>query len=220
MKMKHSINNIRLYAYLIIVLVISTLVACTEASTPTPVSSPVEVEGTVDNDEVQSSYPSASVSVAAEGEIGDAYPYPSIINANDEEDAYPIIHSEPTIQSEPYPPPHSVEYEFQEPRFRIDVPQVESNLTVTGQAPPNLPIAIIDVTFNGVVLGSGVSDDNGNFSIDVSALQQGNRIGITFSELEPDKSFDDMAIYYFPYRGNGFMNIPNVGIFFDTTLVE
>jgi hypothetical protein len=28
------------------------------------------------------------------------------------------------------------------------------------------------------------------------------------------------AEMYFPYRGEGFQNLPNVGVFYDTTLVQ
>jgi hypothetical protein len=91
---------------------------------------------------------------------------------------------------------------------------------VTGQAPPDLALAIVDVTLNGVVLGTGVSDSNGRFSIGVQALPDGNRVGITFAELQAGKSLADMSREYFPHRGEGFMNLPNLGIFFDTVMVE
>ena len=200
MRMNHNTNNIKLYACLYIVLIVDMLgIACTELPPPLPDSSiQTQEEMGVDDAEIKSAYPSAS---------------------NTTENAYPIVSREPTAQLNAYPSPLDGN-EFQEPRFHIDFPQTAGNTTVTGQAPPNLSIAVVDVTFNGIVLGGGVSDDNGRFSIGVNSLQQGNRIGITFAELEAGKSFNDMAITYFPHRGEEFMNIPNVGIFFDTTIVE
>ena len=90
---------------------------------------------------------------------------------------------------------------------------------MTGQAPPDLALAIVDITFNGIVLGVGVSDSDGRFSIGVEELPDGHRVGITFAELQAGKTIADMSYEYFPHRGEGFMNLPNVGIFFDTTMI-
>ena len=147
--------------------------------------------------------------------VQNAYPEASSIA----ESSYPSADSESASLLLAYPPPSESE-EFKEPRFRFDLPQMENNIVVTGQAFPNMSIAIVDVTFNGIVLGSGVSDAEGRFSITVEPLLQGHRIGLTFAKLEPGKSFNDMSIKYFPHRGEGFMNLPNVGVFLDTTLVE
>jgi len=91
---------------------------------------------------------------------------------------------------------------------------------VSGQAPPDLAIAVVDVTYGGVVLGSGVSDADGRFVIGVQSLPDGNRVGITFAELQSGKTLAQMSQEYFPHRGEGFINIPNVGIYFDSSLVE
>ena len=104
--------------------------------------------------------------------------------------------------------------------FRFDLPINPGDTLITGQAPPNFPLAIVDVTFNGVVLGSGVSDADGQFSVGVQEIPDGHRIGITFAELEPGKTIADLSEEYFPYRGDGFMNLPNIGILFDTILIE
>ena len=172
--------------------------ACTESSTtPVPPAQSNSQETSTDSVVDQNAYSEASSMV---------------------EYAYPSADSEPT--SLPPYPPSLAEDEFKEPRFRFDLPQVANSTTVTGQALQNMSVAIVDITFNGIVLGSGVSDDDGRFNIGVEPLPQGHRIGLTFAELQPGKSFNDMSIEYFPHRGDGFMNIPNVGIFFDTTLVE
>ncbi len=138
------------------------------------------------------------------------------------EEAYPVEPlplPSPTIDPENYPPPPPEEV-FAEPRFRFDLPLNAGNTLVTGQAPPDLALAIADVTLNGVVLGVGVSDSDGRFSISVQELPDGHRVGVTFAELQAGKTLADMSREYFPHRGEGFMNLPNLGIFFDTEMVE
>lgn len=147
--------------------------------------------------------------------------------------AYPPASAEAAQQ--PYPggaesalPPASppqgypavTEETFQEPRFRIDTPITATTANITGQAPPDTSLAIMDVTYNGALLGLGRSDSSGRFTIPVSALVAGNRIGLGIGELAPNQTIEQMAEFYFPYRGEGFMNLPNVGIFFDTVLIE
>lgn len=148
----------------------------------------------------QAGYPAPSLPATPE-----AYPA-------DEQGALP-----PTIAPESYPPPEEV---FLEPRFRFDQPVSATATTVTGQAPPGLALAILDVTYNGAVLGTGRSDDAGRFSIPVSGLVEGNRIGIAIGELAAGQTLSQMQEQYFPHRGEGFMNLPNVGTFLDTVQVQ
>ena len=63
------------------------------------------------------------------------------------------------------------------------------------------------------------SDDSGRFTIPVTGLVAGNRIGLAVGELVEGQTLSQMAEQFFPYRGEGFMNLPNVGIFFDTVQV-
>lgn len=144
----------------------------------------------------------------------ESYPAPTVMALPEE--SYPAVPPTETPPGE-YPPAAEV---FQEPRFRIDGPVRAGDSTISGQAPPDMELAIVDVTFNGALLGTGRSQSDGQFSIDVSGLNEGNRIGITFGALEEGLSIGDMSIKYFPHRGEGFMNLPNVGIMLDTLLVE
>jgi hypothetical protein len=152
-----------------------------------------------------------------------------------ETDAYPAIppdtgYPPPIIALSPtqaehvsgYPPP-SAQFEdtsVEGPTFQLLLPLKAGARIVNGTAPPGLDLAIADITFNGVTLGTGMSDPNGNFAISVSPLRDGHRIGVTVAELEPGRTLEDTAVQLFTYRGEGFMNIPNLGIFFDTALVE
>lgn len=123
----------------------------------------------------------------------------------------------PTFTPGSYPPAEEV---FQEPRFRIDQPVSVSATEITGQAPPDTPLAIVDITYNGAVLGLGRSDADGRFAIPVTGMVEGNRIGLGIGELAAGQTIEQMAEFYFPYRGEGFMNVPNLGIYFDTALVN
>jgi hypothetical protein len=143
----------------------------------------------------------------------DGYP------AQSDASGYPPAAAVPTAGervSGSYPPPVATD----KPLFQLDLPLKAGATTVTGQSPESLPLAIVDVTFGGTILGTGQSDEDGRFSITVTPLMAGNRIGVTITELEPGITFEEIATRYFPYRGEGFMNVPNIGIFYDTAIAE
>jgi hypothetical protein len=137
--------------------------------------------------------------------------------ANNESVGYPPIG--PTTsdnESVAYPPPVALD----KPLFQLDLPLKVGATTVSGQSPESLPLAIVDVTFGGVILGTGQSDEDGRFSIPVTPLPDGHRIGVTITEFEAGITFEEIAEQYFPYRGEGFMNVPNLGIFYDSAITE
>jgi hypothetical protein len=178
---------------------------------------PVE-ESAAEAGTAEEAYPPQAIEESAAEEGYPVQPFEEDIA----EEAYPVVPlpvPSPTIDPENYPPPPPEEV-FAEPRFRFDLPLNAGNTLVTGQAPPDLALAIADVTLNGAVLGTGVSDRDGRFSIGVQELPDGHRVGITFAELQAGKTLADMSREYFPHRGEGFMNLPNLGIFFDTEMVQ
>lgn len=189
------------------------LAACGSAeAVPTPVTemggealSTIEAAPTAVTNADSAGYPPPPAEV---GQSGD--PYPGGGN--------PLIIPPTFTPPASYPAMATAEV-FQEPRFRFDQPISVNASAITGQAPPNTPIAILDITYNGAVLGTGRSDESGRFSIPVSGLVSGNRIGLGISELAPGQTLEEMAQIYFPYRGEGFMNIPNLGMYFDTALI-
>lgn len=147
--------------------------------------------------------------------------YPSPIQLPHVDEAYPVGTLPPPPPATQAPASYpAAEEAFVEPRFRIDVPLSAASNVVTGQAPPNLAIAVADISSGGELLGSGVSDAEGQFRIGVSRLPEGDQVGITFAELQPGKTYAEMSEEYFPHRGDGFMNIPNIGIFFDSAIVS
>jgi len=205
------------------------LVACGPPVDTDPIASVVDEPVNKITLEESSPVQGADESVAEEGYPGqmveestavEGYPG-QMAEESTAENAYPVGPlplPEPTIDPQNYPPP-ALEESFSDFSFRFDLPLNAGDTLVTGQAPPNLSLAIVDVTFNGI-LGIGVSDADGRFSIGVQELLDGHRVGITFSELQPGKTHADMSEEYFPHRGEGFINIPNIGIFFDSALVE
>ncbi len=187
----------------ILLLLLAGLAACgpSAAETTLPTAAPVEPAALTTLDSAALATPATPA--------GEAYP-PAV-------DAQPA-EAYPAAVEESYPAP--VAEEFKEPRFRIDQPVSATATTITGQAPPDVALAVLDVTYNGALLGTGRSDANGAFSIPISGLIEGNRIGLAIGELTEGQTLNQMAELYYPHRGEGFMNLPNVGIFFDTTLVQ
>lgn len=163
-----------------------------------------------------------NVNVNSDASNADSYPPPSAVMSS--QTAYPG-NSDMETQVldntvEPYPPPVQTEEPIIEPRFRIDSPLSVDDIVVTGQALPDLPLAVVDITFNGILLGTGRSDTNGQFSISVTDLPEGHRVGITIAEVPEGQTFNDIVLELYPHRGINFMTIPNVGVFFDTIVVE
>jgi hypothetical protein len=142
-----------------------------------------------------------------------AYPPSSESNENV---GYPPYESAAEETADPYPPPVATD----KPLFQLDLPLTAGAPTVTGQAPESLPLAIVDITFGGIILGTGQSDEDGRFSIPVTPLPEGHRVGVTITEIEAGITFEEIAEQYFPYRGQGFINVPNVGVFYDSAITE
>lgn len=153
------------------------------------------------------------------GSANEPYPAPAV--AEQPLDPYPADGQPAVPEPTPLPDvyPAVVDETFLEPRFRIDQPLAANATEVTGQAPPGLTLGIMDITFNASTLGAGVSDADGRFIIPVSPLPAGHRIGLAITAVPEGQALEQMPDTYFPYRGEGFMNIPNLGLFFDTALV-
>lgn len=104
--------------------------------------------------------------------------------------------------------------------FDLHTPLNPGDTVVTGQAPPNLTLGIVDMTFNGAVLGNGISDGEGLFEIQVTALPAGHRIGILLTGADAGLTYQETLDKYFPFIGDGALNIPNIGLLFDSELVS
>lgn len=187
--------------------------ACSQSEpTPAPATLPPTTESGDSEGEDEATEPAAPAATPVD-ESG----YP----AGDAETAYPPAGEESAAEAA-YPPPRTEEAVGGPlgPNFSLDRPLQAGATTVSGQAPGELSLAVVDVTFAGEILGTGRSDADGAFSISVSPLPEGHRIGVTLSSLEGDRSMEEFAEEYYPYRGEGYTNVPNIGVFFDTAVVQ
>lgn len=103
--------------------------------------------------------------------------------------------------------------------FRLDKPIVEGTDRVTGTGPAGVPVMLVDVTFMGPVLGSSVIKSNGTFVIEVPTLEKAHRVGLAIGDLSGTKwTLDDFRAL--EYRGDEAQQVPQVGFFHDTTMVQ
>lgn len=205
-------KGILIFTVLVLLLVLPACGPSTGQQPDLPASSEVSEATTEVSPSVEEEMPVTPVE--------DGYPPPPPAVSQVEE-SYPIETlppPSPTPIPDVYPPSTATEV-FAEPRIRLDLPVRVGDTTVSGQAPAGLSLAVIDVTYNGSLLGQGETGVDGRFAINVNGLVEGNRLGLTFGELEPGLSIADMSIKYYPHRGEGFMNIPNVGVILDSTLI-
>jgi hypothetical protein len=220
---RHLVSNLRMSSLLLLLVsfALIALVACGPPAESVPTATPAPA-GELQATQVGSDAALEPIEEEEDSSSGIdvelSYPPPLAPTAEVSYPADGLPGPEPADLPEDYPAP--TEEVFQEPRFRIDVPVSSATTVITGQAPPNVVLAVVDVTYNGGLLGVGNSQADGQFSIDVKDLVEGNRIGITFGALEPDMTIEDMTVKYFPHRGEGYMNLPNVGVLLDTVLVE
>lgn len=117
-----------------------------------------------------------------------------------------------------------VAFEFSGPHFEIDEPLITGATRITGKGPANVPIVIVNVTMSAKPLGSGIISSNGTFAIGISEPVVANhRIGIVAGMMggtpEPS-SIDEYIESLKPFSGNGFMNLPYIGVIFASALVE
>jgi len=109
------------------------------------------------------------------------------------------------------------------PAFEIEEPLVPGAVQVRGKGPYNIPIVIVDVTLAAKPLGSGVIGPDGTFVIDLSEeLIVNRRIGIMAGMTEgatPVPSTDAYIESLKPFRGDGYKNLPSIGIIFASAMV-
>ena len=207
--------NYRTRKLLLLSTILLLLVACQQEE-PTPLP-----EATTTSQETAATTAPPATAVPADS----GYPEPEAGAENAE--GYPVA---PTrLTSIGYPPASATEVSAYPSAEEVrggpagplfDLEPLEAGATsVSGTAPYDLDLAVMDVTLGGGVLGTGQSDAEGNFTITVPALVEGHRIGIAILSSDESASMESLATEYFPYRGDNFMNIPNIGVFFDTALV-
>jgi hypothetical protein len=103
--------------------------------------------------------------------------------------------------------------------FRLAKPILAGSTTVSGTGPPGVPILLEDITFMGAVMGQTMVGADGKFQFPVEPLGANHRLGVTLGDISGTKFTQDQ--FNSPgYRGDGFMQVPNVGYYFDTEQVK
>lgn len=96
----------------------------------------------------------------------------------------------------------------------MDKPISTSDSEITGVGPAGLNVSIVNITFMGEFLGSGVIEEDGTFAIEVENLQSGIRIGLAADVSSQGLSEDDIKL------GDGAISVPQIGNFFDSAILS
>jgi hypothetical protein len=102
--------------------------------------------------------------------------------------------------------------------FRLNKPIIEGTNRVSGTGPVGVPIVIADVTFMGEGLGAGIVGPDGTFVVQVPVLEKNHFIGLSLGDLTKTQ-WKPKDFYAMEYRGDGAMQVPQVGFFHDTAMV-
>jgi hypothetical protein len=156
------------------------------------------------------SSPKAAPTTSIKGTISPPYPG-SGTTTNSQ--AYPVP------GNSAYPPPNKSS-NIKPIAFRLNKPLREGDTTVSGSGPADLPIIISDVTFNGNELAKGTIGSDGKFMIKLAnPLEKNHRIGVALGDLSgtqwAGEAFSDPGFF-----GEEYQQIPMVGFFYDTTMVQ
>jgi hypothetical protein len=116
--------------------------------------------------------------------------------------------------------PLSLATSIEGPAFEIEEPVLASATQVRGKGPSNIPIVIVDVTMTAEPLGSGFINPDGTFSIDVGELIPNHRIGIMAGAIEGTPVPPTYVESLEQLRGEGYMNLPYIGIILASSLVK
>jgi len=103
--------------------------------------------------------------------------------------------------------------------FQLDKPLQQGDTRVTGTGPVGAPIRLEDVTFAGRFIAIGEIEQDGTFELVLSEpLEAGHRVGLTVDVSGTSWTVEDFQSPEF--NGDGAMQIPQIGFYFDTTMVQ
>ena len=207
--------------YFLGIVMLLFLVACGPGETMLPTAPTASSTRPATETETETGSPTAVLpEPTAVSAVSNESGYPAEAETN--ESGYPVP-SETAGDPEGYPPPAATA----EPTratdgviFSFNEPVTAGQTEISGTAPPLLSIAIVNVTYNGSDLDTGSRDQDGNFTINVSPVPAGVRLGMALAQLDDYPSLDAAVSDLYAYRGDNFMNVPNVGIYFDTLKVD
>ena len=190
--------------YLWLVIGILFLAACSSQS-PTKTNAPETPEATISVSTTQiSTLPEAATPYPPSAQEHQTEPYPPPASDLSAVDAYL--------------PPSVADEVTGGPPFQLTKPILEGDTEISGIGPAGVPILILDITFMGEILGEGILNSDGTFSIEVDALEKGHHIGIALGNLE-DTQWTDEDFYGTGFNGEESALVPMVGYFYDTTIV-
>jgi hypothetical protein len=103
--------------------------------------------------------------------------------------------------------------------FQIARSLKPGDTVVRGTGPAGVPVYITDITFMGEPLGTGIVGADGKFSINVRPLPDEHRIGLALGILEGTR-WKPEDFYQPEFNGPEAMQVPQVGFFHDTVMVD
>ncbi len=128
-----------------------------------------------------------------------------------------------TLVPYPYPPLSTPVEPTRDPShipFRLDKPIIAGATQVTGTGPAGVPLSLQDVSFMGRLLAQTVIKSNDTFEFQLgSPLEARHRLGIMIDNLEGTK-FKPEDFYAPDYLGDESMQLPQVGFYYDTAMVQ
>ena len=196
--------------YRIALATIALLLVATACSTPKPTSVSTQAPTSIS----EANQPT----VAATADI--AYPPPTT-QANPTNQASSNQQAGTTEPAYPAPPTTPTQDQTTKVTpFKLDKPIVEGTTEITGVGPVGVPIVLTDITSNPQVLANAIISSSGKFTFKVAKpLVKGQRLGVALINLKDspwvDKNFVDPG-----FQGTEPQQIPNVGFFYDTAIVQ
>jgi hypothetical protein len=190
---------------------IALLLVVTACSTPKP--PPVSTQAPTSITEASQPTVAATAEIAYPGPTTQANPTnqaPSDQQAGATEPAYPAPPTTPQDQTT----------QVQVTPFKLDKPIVEGTTEITGVGPAGAPIVLTDITSTPQGLANAIISSSGKFTFKVAKpLVKGQRLGVGLVNLQDspwvDKNFVDPG-----FQGTEPQQVPNVGFFFDTAIVQ
>jgi len=147
---------------------------------------------------IPATYPAqANTPTAPQSGIPYPYPYPA--------DSTPPV--EPTRDPSHVP-------------FRLNKPITAGATQVSGTGTAGVPVSLQDVTFMGTLLAQTVIRPDGTFVFQLAApLEAKHRLGIMVDNLAGTK-FKPEDFYAPDYFGDEAMQLPQIGFYYDTAMVQ